>query len=118
MADHVGPAAALRELAEHAPLILEQLPRLPALMARTGIQLKQLERAIDRQDEALDAMERRLSRLDRRGRARRWSGAALILTASVLLWAPIAEALQSDGQLGTLAGLASAALGSFLLLRP
>jgi hypothetical protein len=42
----------------------------------------------------------------------------LILLASALLWAPIAQLLQTESQLGTLAGLASAALGSFLLLRP
>jgi ubiquinone biosynthesis protein len=118
MADHVGPAAALREFAEYAPVILEQLPRLPALMARTGTQLRQLQRAVDRQGDAMRNLEKRLDRVDRRWRTRRLSGAALILLASALLWAPIAQLLQTESQLGTLAGLASAALGSFLLLRP
>jgi ubiquinone biosynthesis protein len=118
MAQHVGPAAALREFAEHAPAILAQLPRLPALLARTGTQLKRLERALDRQGDSLHAMEQRIDKLDRRSRVRRVSGAALILAASVLLWAPISQSLQSGHELGTLAGLVSAALGSLLLVRP
>jgi len=86
-------------------------------MARTGTQLRRLERAVERQGEALEALDRRLGRLDRRWRARRLSGAALILAAGVLLWGPIADAMAAGAQLGTVAGLASAALGSLLLLR-
>jgi hypothetical protein len=59
-----------------------------------------------------------MDRIDRRGRTRRWSGGALILAASVLLWAPISGSLESGEHVGTLAGLVSAALGSLLLLRP
>ncbi|MAT84950.1 MAG: ubiquinone biosynthesis regulatory protein kinase UbiB [Gammaproteobacteria bacterium] len=118
VADHVGPAAALREFAEYAPLILDQLPRLPALVARTGTQLRQLERAVDRQNDALAALDRRLTRLDRRWRSRRVAGGALIVAAGVLLWGPIAESLAGDAGLGAVAGLASAAVGSLLLLRP
>jgi len=117
VAERVGPAAALREFAEYAPLILEQLPRLPGLVARTGSQIRHLERAVDRQGEALEALDERLARLDRRWRARRLSGAALILAAGVLLWGPIADAMAAGAQLGTVAGLASAAIGSLLLLR-
>lgn len=118
VADHVGPAAALREFAEYAPLILDQLPRLPALVARTGTQLRLLERAVDRQNDALAALDRRLTRLDRRWRSRRVAGGALIVAAGVLLWGPIAESLAGDAGLGAAAGLASAAVGSLLLLRP
>jgi ubiquinone biosynthesis protein len=118
VADHVGPAAALREFAEHAPLILEQLPRLPALIARTGTQLRQLERAVDRQSGNMRSVEKRLDKLDRRWRWRRLSGAALLLAAGALLWGPIRESLQSGAEFGMLAGLASAALGTLLLLRP
>ena len=118
MADHVGPAAALREFAEHAPALIAQLPRLPALMARMGTQLRHLERAVDRQGDHLRAVEKRMDKLDRRSRVRRASGVALILAASVLLWAPISQSLQAGNELSTLAGLASAALGSLLLVRP
>ncbi len=118
VAEHVGPAAALREFAEYAPTILAQLPRLPALMARTGTQLTQLGRALQRQGDALQTMEKRLDKLDRRWRTRRLSGTALILAASVLLWAPISHSLESGSAWGTLAGLLSAAVGSMLLIRP
>lgn len=118
MARHVGPAAALKELAEHAPTILEQLPRLPGLMARTGTQLNRLERSVERQAEGMRALEKRLDRLDRRGRQRRLAGAALILAASVLLWGPISQSFEAGNDLGTVAGLMSAVLGSLLLIRP
>ncbi len=118
VADHVGPAAALREFAEYAPLILEQLPRLPALVARTGTQLRQLERSLERQGDALATLEKRLTRLDRRWRTRRLAGGVLIVAAGILLWGPIAETMAGDAGLGTVMGLASAAVGSLLLLRP
>jgi ubiquinone biosynthesis protein len=117
MADHVGPAAALRELAEYAPLILEQLPRLPALIARTGQQLRHLERTLERQGQALRSVEQRLDRLARRWRFRRWSGAALIVAAGVLLWGPTPP-LPALAELGAVAGLITGAIGSLLLLRP
>ena len=118
MAERVGPAAALKEFAEYAPLILQQLPRLPALMARTGTQLRQLERALERQGQTLRTLETRLDRIDRRGRVRRWSGAALILAASVLLWSSYSNTLPAGQEFGTVAGLITAALGSILLVRP
>ncbi|MFU8815966.1 MAG: ubiquinone biosynthesis regulatory protein kinase UbiB [Pseudomonadales bacterium] len=118
MAEQVGPAAALREFAEYAPLILQQLPRLPALIARTGTQLRQLQRAVERQGQTLQVMQARLDRLDRRGRVRRWSGAALILLASALLWGSISNSLPAGQEFGTVAGLITAALGSILLVRP
>jgi ubiquinone biosynthesis protein len=118
MADHMGPAAALRELAEYAPLILEQLPRLPALIARTGAQLRHLERTVERQAHMLRDMERRLARVDRRGRITRWSGAALIVIAGALLWASIFHTQPAGQELGAMAGLVTAALGSLMLIRP
>ncbi len=118
MAEHVGPAAALRELAEYVPDILAQLPRLPAILARTGSQLRRMERTLGRQGDAVRALEERLDRLDRRTRTRRMSGAALLVVAGVLLWAPISQSLHSGLELGTVAGLISAALGALLLVRP
>ncbi len=117
MVDHVGPAATLRELTEHAPELFAQLPRLPALVVRTGAQLKQLDRAVRRQGDLIGSLERRVSRIDRRSRAKRLSGMALILLASALLWAPITSSLEAGHDMGTIAGLISAALGSLLLVR-
>ncbi len=117
MLEHVGPAATLRELTEHAPELLAQLPRLPSLVLRTGTQLKQLEIALRRQRESIRGLEKRVSRMHRRSRNTRWAGLALILLASVLLWAPVTSSLGTGQDLSTIAGLLSAALGSFLLVR-
>jgi ubiquinone biosynthesis protein len=117
MADHVGPAAALRGLAEHAPAILQQLPHLPALLARSGLQLKRLERSIARQDAALRAIAERVERLDRRSRLRRGTGVAFLVVAAALLWGTMNEALQAGAGIGAIAGLISAAVGSLLLIR-
>jgi ubiquinone biosynthesis protein len=117
MVDHVGPAATLRELAEHAPELFTQLPRLPALVVRTGTQLKRLDRAVRRQGDLINSLEQRVSRIHRRSRAKRLSGVALILLASALLWAPITSSLEAGQDMGTIAGLISAALGSLLLVR-
>ncbi|HEX7037621.1 MAG TPA: ubiquinone biosynthesis regulatory protein kinase UbiB [Pseudomonadales bacterium] len=118
MAEHVGPLAALREFAEHAPAILAELPRLPALMARTGSELRQIERTVDRQARYLREIDARLARIDRRSRVRRFSGATLLIAATALLWAPISESMQAGNELGTLVGLVSAAIGTLLLVRP
>jgi ubiquinone biosynthesis protein len=117
MLEHVGPAATLRELTEHAPELLAQLPRLPSLVLRTGTQLKQMEIALRRQRESIRSLEKRVSRMKRRSRNTRWAGLALILLASVLLWAPVTSSLGTGQDMSTIAGLLSAALGSFLLVR-
>ncbi len=117
MAERVGPAAALRELAERAPEILSELPRLPGMVVTASRQIRHLERMVDRQNRALHDLDARLGRLARGMRGRRVAGAALLVLASVLLWGPIAESLSGGGDLGTVAGLASAAIASFLLLK-
>jgi ubiquinone biosynthesis protein len=117
MAERVGPAAALRELAERAPEILAELPRLPGMVVTASRQIRHLERMVDRQNRELHELEARVGRLARGVRGRRVAGAALLVLASVLLWGPIAESLSGSGDLGTVAGLASAAIASLLLLK-
>ena len=48
---------------------------------------------------------------------RRWTGAALMAVATVLLWEPISQAFAMGTGLGTSAGFLSAVIGSFLLVR-
>jgi ubiquinone biosynthesis protein len=117
MAERVGPAAALREFTQRAPEIMAQLPRLPALVVTASQQLRHLERVVGHQTSALKSLEARLDKLGRRTRGKRAVGASLILLASALLWGPISESLQGSQDLGTLAGLLSAVLGSLLLVR-
>ena len=117
MAERVGPAAMLREFAERAPEIIAQLPRLPGLVVNADQQLRRLERVVGRQAESLNALQVRVDRLARRTRRKRVAGASLILLASALLWGPISQSLEGAQDLGTLAGLLSAVVGSLLLVR-
>jgi ubiquinone biosynthesis protein len=117
MAERVGPAAMLRELAERAPEIIAQLPRLPGLVVTANQQLRRLERVVGRQAESLNSLQVRVDSLSRRTRRKRLAGASLILLASALLWGPISQSLTDAQGFGTLAGLLSAAVGSLLLVR-
>ena len=117
MAERIGPAAALRALAEYAPEIIDQLPRLPLTLARSGAQLKRLERALSHQGRSMLALEARLERAERRGRRRLLAGGALLAGAAVLLWGAIDATHAADVGARTVAGVASFALGSLLLLR-
>ena len=116
MAEHVGPAATLREFAARGPELLEQLPRLPALILDATSQIRHLERTVVRQSTSLKNLEQRVDKLSH-GRIRRYAGVALIVAATILLWGPISQSLQAAEDLSTVAGLVSAVLGSWLLVR-
>jgi hypothetical protein len=79
--------------------------------------LKFLERSVREQSRELARLEQKVSRASRGRLARRSSGAALLVTAAVLLFNPLSESLAAGGDLSTSAGLVSAVLGSLLLLR-
>ena len=117
MQERVGPLAAMRTLAERAPEILEQLPRLPELILDTGRQLSRLESGLREQRASVQKLQTSLASISRRHKLRRWTGAALMAVATVLLWEPISQAFALGTGLGTSAGLLSAVIGSFLLVR-
>ena len=117
MTDHLGPAAALRTLAEHAPEILQQLPQLPLIMARSGAQLRRLERVMKRQMQQTRALEARIEQSERRSQKRLMAGAALLLAGAMLLWRTFDNTAASTVDLPAVAGAASIALGAMLLLR-
>jgi ubiquinone biosynthesis protein len=117
MAERMGPAAALRAFAEQAPQILAQLPRLPALLANTGAQLRSLEHAVSQQTAQLQSLKQQVEQQTRRTRRKRLAGASLIILASLLLWGPVSESLRGPESFGHLAGLFSALVGSLLLAR-
>ena len=117
MVEHVGPAAALRELAERAPELLEQLPQMPGLLLSATTKLKSLERSMQRQNSELASLEKQVSRLHRSRRGWRVSGTLLLLLAGVLLLNPLLQMLKGADDLSTAAGLFSAVFGTLLLLR-
>lgn len=117
MAERVGPAAALRTLAEHAPEIIAQLPDLPLTLARSGARLRRLERASERHGDTLRRLETRVARAERTARLRLAGGAALLIAASALLWGALDGRPEPPSDLLTLTGIAGTALGALLLLR-
>ncbi len=117
MVEHAGPAAALREFAEHAPELIELLPRLPGALVTAEQKLRTMERGLARQRRELGELGTQVAGLNRSRRLSRASGIVLLVAATSLLWEPLTTALDGPGAVEALAGIASAALGSFLLLR-
>ena len=48
MLEQVGPAATLREFAEHAPELIELLPRLPSALLDVSTRMQMLQRGVAR----------------------------------------------------------------------
>jgi ubiquinone biosynthesis protein len=117
MADRVGPTAVLRELGTHAPEIMEQLPRLPELVAHAGQALKRLDQIAREQRQTTARIDALIEAQQRQGRRRRWVGAALVLTGGVLLWRPVTDAIAAGEPLPVTVGLLAAVLGSLLIAR-
>ena len=115
MRERVGPLAIVRGFVARAPEIMEQLPRLPDLILDTGRKLSGLESTLKEQQASVRQLEESLERLRRGRRVRRLSGAALMGVAIALLWEPAMQAT-AEG-LGAAAGLLSAAIGSYLLVK-
>ncbi len=117
MVEHVGPAAALREVAAHAGELLERLPELPAAILTAETRLKSLERNLRNQTRELKRLEERVARGAKGRILTRVSGASLLALAGLLLFNPLSEALTGGAGISASAGVASALLGSLLLLR-
>jgi len=117
MVDHVGPTAALREVAAHAGELLEQLPQLPSMLLSATGRLRALERSTNRQSRELRKLEQKLALLTRGRAIKRTSGTALLVMAALLLFDPLTAALDTPANLATTAGLVSAVAGALLLLR-
>ncbi len=115
MRARVGPLATLRSFAERAPDILEQLPRLPDLIADTGRSIRRLESSLKEQQASVRKLEAGIRRTDRRRRRGRIAGAVLMMMAVLLLWEPIARSF--SGSLGLVVGALGVVAGSYLLVR-
>jgi len=111
--ERAGPLAVVRGFAERAPEIVQQLPRLPGLIADTHHRLAGLESALKEQHASVRQLEEALAKQRRERRARRWAGAALLSVAVALLWTPEVAAEVP----GVAAALFSAAVGAYLLFR-
>ena len=81
METRVGPAAALRSLAENAPVIMRELPDLPITLARAGSRIRRLEHGLERQAAEIERLHTTLARAARWTRWRRF----LIMLALIVL---------------------------------
>lgn len=115
MAERTGPLATLRAFAERAPDILEQLPRLPELIADTGRALRRLESSVKEQQASVQKLEADLARIRKRRWPGRLAGAAIATAALVVLWQPLSHSL--DNTLASVAAAIAALAGGYLLLR-
>ena len=114
MAERVGPLATLRSFADRAPEIIEHLPRLPELITDTSRALRRLESGLKEQQAVTGKLEADLTNQQRRRRRHRLAGTVLIALATALLWEPAGQVLGVS--FGSVAGVASALAGAYLLL--
>ena len=114
MAERVGPLATLRSFADRAPEIIEHLPRLPELITDTSRALRRLESGLKEQQAVTGKLEAELAQQQRRRRRHRLAGTVLIALATALLWEPAGQVLGVS--FGSVAGVASALAGAYLLL--
>jgi ubiquinone biosynthesis protein len=85
MVEQVGPAATLREFAEHAPELLEVLPRLPSALLDATVKMKSLQRNVARQQREIGELRAR-QKTDARHRRRQSAGLVVLVVAIVMLW--------------------------------
>ncbi|HEY5646410.1 MAG TPA: ubiquinone biosynthesis regulatory protein kinase UbiB [Pseudomonadales bacterium] len=117
MVEHVGPGAAIREVATHAAEILERLPELPSALLSANVRLKSLERHVRSQSREIRRLDQKLARADRGRLVRRVSGSSLLVLAGLLLFNPLSASMANGAQVPVSAGVLSALIGSLLLLR-
>jgi ubiquinone biosynthesis protein len=79
MEARVGPTAALRSLALHAPVIMRELPDLPITLARSGSRIRRLERGLERQAAEIERLQAVIER------AARWTWLRRILIMALLI---------------------------------
>ena len=111
MAERYGPLAIARGLLEQAPALLDQLPRLPALLAAAGTRLGDMDRLASEQRRAMQELTQALHGRRCGARWRQAAGAGLALAGLGLLWRSV-EATAMEPSL--LAGAGAVVIGLLL----
>ncbi len=117
MEARVGPAALLRQFSTYAPELIEQLPRLPELIIGASHGLRRLDKFAREQRVVMNRLASMLETQQRRGRVRRWLGAALLVVSGAVLWTNVAHALAAGEPLPITVGVLAAVIGSMLIAR-
>ena len=114
VAQRAGPVAALRSVADRAPELLEQLPRLPGLILEAGRQLQRLDASARQQEQTLLLVQQMLEAQRRGQRRQRMVGATALIAAFALLL-PATSAAAGSGSMALPVGIL-AILGVWLLV--
>ena len=115
MAERYGPLALARGVFEHAPSLIDELPRLPSLLAAAGARLSEFDRLAAEQRAALREVAEAISAQRRSRTGRLAAGVVLMLGGIGGLWMPMAEV--ASAQPAAFAGAAALVLGLLLLAR-
>ncbi len=115
MTQQLGPEVLLERWTAHLPQLLQQLPQLPEVLLKADYEFKRLGQLTAQQAVQLEELRRDTTRP--KTFARTMFGYGLLALAAALLWRPLSDALGSSEGLLTSLGLASALVGSMVLLR-
>jgi ubiquinone biosynthesis protein len=115
-AQRLGPAAVITDWLNAGPGLWQQLSHLPSILHNSEADLRLLKSSVQRQHDSIARIEKSLQKQHHHRRIKQAAGAAFIAVSMWMLWQPIASGL-SSGDMTMLAGVASALLGSALLVR-
>ena len=118
MRERYGAKAFFKSLADNAPALLAELPRLPEIAVAAIYRIGDLDRLATTQRQALTRLARAVEEQNKHAKWRRAAGVGLLLAALGLLWRPLMGALGDGGDSASItAGALAALAGSVLIAR-
>ena len=117
MRERYGAKAFFQSLADNAPALLAELPRLPELAVEAIYKIGDLDRQATTQRQAMAKLTRAVEEQHKHVRWRRAVGAGLLVAAAGLLWRPVMDALGGSDSASITLGALAALAGSVLVLR-
>ena len=118
MRERYGAKAFLKSLADNAPALLAELPRLPEVAVAAIYRLGDLDRLATTQRQAMARLTRAVEEQNKHAKWRRAAGVGLLLASLGLLWRPLMSALGDGGDSASItAGALAALAGSVLIAR-
>ena len=117
MRERYGAKAFFKSLADNAPALLAELPRLPEMAVAAIYKIGDLDRAAATQRNAIAKLTRAIEEQHKHTRWRRAAGAGLLVAATGLLWRPVMDAFAGNDSASITLGALAALAGSLLVLR-
>ena len=117
MRERYGAKAFFKSLADNAPALLAELPRLPEMAVAAIYKIGDLDRVAMTQRKAIAKLTRAIEEQHKHTRWRRAAGAGLLVAAAGLLWRPVMDAFGGNDSASITVGALAALAGSVLVLR-